>query len=192
MMLTLHFYRVYPVINSSMGDRRGKERPRSSGSLEFFFSFVGEIIGDLRRSKFLCRSAGKYVLLRALHCFDKNIVVLTPLPGRMRTILARTGEEGEERGRIHTRACSTGLHRSARSKAQVPFSTPACTDCRGHFSGVWKIFLSYLSFPRSLVDSFIHKGNRVSRMYTLTFATFLLYVHVYTMKRFLARLSVSS
>lgn len=35
MMLTLHFYRVYPVINSSMGDRRGKERPRSSGSLEF-------------------------------------------------------------------------------------------------------------------------------------------------------------
>lgn len=35
MMLTLHFYRVYPVINSSMGERRGKERPRSSGSLEF-------------------------------------------------------------------------------------------------------------------------------------------------------------
>lgn len=35
MMLTLHFYRVYPVINSSMGDRRGKERPRSSGFLEF-------------------------------------------------------------------------------------------------------------------------------------------------------------
>lgn len=128
-----------------------------------------------------------------LHCFDKNIVVLTPLPGRMRTILPRTGEEGGGEG-AHTHACMQ--HRVA-SKRSFESAGPILNTCLHRLSRTffWRLenfsLLSLLP-SLSLVDSFIHKGNRVSRMYTLTFATFLLYVHVYTMKRFLARLSVSS
>lgn len=185
MMLTLHFYRVYPVINSSMGDRRGKEQPRSSGSLEFLRWRNNWRFTSLQIS---LSFSGKIRLLARAALLWQKYRRINSSPRQDANDSSTDGGGGGRRGGAYTR-----VHAAPGCiEAQVPFSTPACTDCRGHFSGVWKIFLSYLSFPRSLVDSFIHKGNRVSRMYTLTFATFLLYVHVYTMKRFLARLSVSS
>lgn len=128
-------------------------------------------------------------LLFLLHYFDKNIVVLTPaLPsGRMRTILTRTEGEGEGRGRTHTRVhAALGCIEASRSKAQVPFSTPACRLLRTFFWRLENFSLPSSPFPSlapSFVDSFIHKGSRVSRMYTLTFATFfIIRTHVYTMK----------
>lgn len=79
-----------------------------------------------------------------------------------------------------------GCIEASRSKAQVPFSTPACRLLRTFFWRLENFSLPSSPFPSlapSFVDSFIHKGSRVSRMYTLTFATFfIIRTHVYTMK----------
>lgn len=190
MMLTLHFYRVYPVINSSMEDRRGKERPRSSGSLEFLrwrnnwrFTSLQISLSFSGKIRLVARAALLWQKYRRINSSSRQDANDSSTDG------GGGGGEG-----AHTHACMQ--HRVA-SKRSFESAGPILNTCLHRLSRTffWRLenfsLLSLLP-SLSLVDSFIHKGNRVSRMYTLTFATFLLYVHVYTMKRFLARLSVSS
>lgn len=196
MMLTLHFYRVYPVINSSMGDIGGKEpsRPFRSGIL---------LVGNNWRftSKFLSLfvprgGEGREGEGRKMSpcTLDKNTVVLTSPLGGMRTILTGRGEG--RGGGVHTRVQSTlGCIEAYSFESAGPILDTCLQIVEDIFLASGKFFSSIsvsLAHSLSLILPFTKGTEFLSRMYTLTFATFLLYVHVYTMKRFLARLSVSS
>lgn len=105
-------------------------------------------------------------------------------------------ERGGEGGGAHTRVQSTlGCIEAYSFESAGPILDTCLQIVEDIFLASGKFFSSIsvsLAHSLSLILPFTKGTEFLSRMYTLTFATFLLYVHVYTMKRFLARLSVSS
>lgn len=129
MMLTLHFYRVYPVINSSMGDIGGKDMSRLFRILEFFSL---EIIGDLRPNFFLSSfhegGGGKKYLLA--HRFGQKYRRINfSSRGGMRTILTKGGGGGGGCTHTHTCAEHTRLHRSVFVRKRRSHSRHLLADC---------------------------------------------------------------
>lgn len=97
----------------------------------------------------------------------------------------------------HTRVQSTlGCIEAYSFESAGPILDTCLQIVEDIFLASGKFFSSISVSPSSLtlVDSSIHKGDRVSfeNVSADLCNLFILYVHVYTMKRFLARLSVSS